>query len=163
MFDAAQVVGLASGVSSGLRFLGRTMASLIVGMAFTLSLQALVAGAGQTINASAAEVGEAGFATITSAELASMLKDKDFFFVNVHVPYEGEIEGTDVFIAFDEIAADLGRLPADRSASIVLYCRSGRMSETAAAELSRLGYANVAHLGGGMVDWKASGHEVIEK
>jgi len=92
-----------------------------------------------------------------------MLENKDFFFVNVHTPYEGEIKNTDAFIVFDRIADNLDKLPKDKTARIVLYCRSGRMSEIAAEELAQLGFSQVSHLSGGMIDWKKSGHEVIEK
>lgn len=101
--------------------------------------------------------------TVTSAELAKMLQQKDFFFVNVHTPYEGEIEKTDAFIVFDVIADNLDKLPKNKDAKIVLYCRSGHMSEIATRELMRLGYTNVSHLAGGMIDWKKSGREIITK
>ncbi len=102
------------------------------------------------------------FTTLTSVQLATMLKQKDFFFVNVHVPYEGEIKNTDAFIPYDKITDNLDKLPADKNAKIVLYCRSGRMSEIAARELSRLGYTQVSHLSDGMIDWKKNGYEIIE-
>jgi rhodanese-related sulfurtransferase len=113
--------------------------------------------------AHAAERNLASFQTITSGQLARMLSRKDFLFVNVHVPYEGEIKDTDAFIPYDQIAANLDKLPKDKNAKIVLYCRSGRMSEIAAQQLVELGYTQVAHLSGGMSDWKKSGHEVLEK
>jgi len=106
---------------------------------------------------------EISFATLTSSQLAAMLEKKDFFFVNVHTPYEGEIKNTDAFIAFDKVADNLDKLPKDRTARIVLYCRSGRMSEIAAQELVQLGFSQVSHLSGGMIDWKKSGYEVIQK
>jgi rhodanese-related sulfurtransferase len=103
------------------------------------------------------------FTTLTSAQLAKMLARKDFFFVNVHTPYEGEIGDTDAFIIYDRIAENLDKLPRNKNEKIVLYCQSGRMSEIAAQELARLGYSRVSHLAGGMIDWKRSGREVIEK
>ena len=87
-----------------------------------------------------ASVSKAGFATISSDQLAEKLGHKDFFFVNVHIPYEGEIAQTDAFIPFDKIAENLDRLPSDRNAAIVLYCRSGRMSEIAATDLAARGF-----------------------
>src|SRR3989344_5402693 len=98
--------------------------------------------------------------TLTSAQLAVMLSRKDFFFVNVHVPYQGEINDTDAFIPYDKIADNLDALPKDKNTKIVLYCQSGRMSEIAAQELVRLGYKRVSHLTGGMIDWERSGYEI---
>lgn len=105
----------------------------------------------------------AGFSTIGSAELAERLTDKDFVFINVHIPYEGEIDRTDAFIPFDRIEENLDRLPADRDAAIILYCKSGRMSETAARELVGRGFTDVSHLSGGMVDWERSGYPLLRK
>ena len=106
---------------------------------------------------------DAGFATLNSAQLATMLQDKTFFFVNVHIPYEGEIDGTDANIAFNTIGENLDKLPQDASAEIVLYCQSGRMSEIAAETLSGLGYTNVAHVAGGMIGWRNNGGEIVFK
>ncbi|MEP2164274.1 MAG: rhodanese-like domain-containing protein [Bauldia litoralis] len=106
---------------------------------------------------------EAGFGTLNSAKLIEMLENKDFFLVNVHIPYVGEIEETDSHIAFDEIADNLNKLPSARNAEIVLYCQSGRMSEIAAAELASLGYTRVSHLAGGMIAWEKAGNAVVEK
>lgn len=104
-----------------------------------------------------------GFTDITVDQLAEMLKSKDFAFVNTHVPYDGEIAQTDAFIPFDEIAQNLDKLPADKDAKIVLYCRSGNMSTTAAKELVRLGYTNLFEVDGGFNAWKAAGHELLHK
>jgi len=111
----------------------------------------------------AAESTTAAFQTITPKDLAQMLQHKDFVLVNVHIPYEGEIAQTDALIPFDQIAANLDKLPADKTATIVLYCRSGRMSEIAATTLAGLGYTHVAHLGGGMIGWEAAGQSLLHK
>jgi len=103
------------------------------------------------------------FTALTSRELASMLENKDFFFVNVHIPYDGDIKNTDASIPYDKITDNLDKLPKDKNAKIVLYCRSGRMSEIAAKELVKLGYSNVSHLAGGMIDWEKNGYEIIKK
>jgi len=103
-----------------------------------------------------------GTYTDVSAEgLALMLEDKEFPLINVHIPYEGEIEGTDEHIPFDQIEANLDKLPADKEARIVLYCRSGSMSATSARALVGLGYTDVWNLDGGMIAWKASGRPLI--
>lgn len=94
---------------------------------------------------------------ITPATLNALLTKKDFFLVNVHIPYEGEIALTDAFIPYDQTNARLHEYPAEKSAKIVLYCRSGRMSDIAARELVRQGYTHVLNLNGGMIEWERSG------
>jgi len=103
------------------------------------------------------------YKNITSLELGQMLTQKDFFFVNVHVPYEGEIEKTDALIPYNEIENKLDKLPKDKNAKIVLYCRSGRMSAIAAEKLASLGYTNIYNQTGGMIDWEKQGHQLIKK
>ena len=93
---------------------------------------------------------------VTPLRLRVLLRHKRFTLVNVHVPYAGEISGTDRFIPFDQIDRNLTMLPA-RTAMVVLYCRSGRMSAIAARRLVRLGYRNVWELAGGMDAWQQQG------
>jgi rhodanese-related sulfurtransferase len=102
------------------------------------------------------------YQNIAPDELNSMLKDKDFTFINVHIPFAGNIAGTDLSIPYDQITEPgyLAQLPTDKGARIVLYCRSGRMSEIAAQELVSLGYTDVWNLDGGMVAWEQVGYEI---
>ena len=103
-----------------------------------------------------------GYADISVDQLAGMMKNKDFTLVNVHIPYEGEIPDTDLFIPYDEIQDHLDELPA-RHETIVLYCRSGSMSTTAAEVLVDKGYTNIMELDGGFNAWEAQGHELLDK
>lgn len=103
------------------------------------------------------------YRNVTVNELNTLLKNKDFVFVNVHIPFAGNIAGTDLSIPYDTIAENLSQLPADKSAKIVLYCRSGRMSAIAAEELVSLGYTNIWNLEGGMVDWEQAGYSIENK
>ena len=97
------------------------------------------------------------YTDVTVAELQTMLADKDFVFVNVHIPFEGNIPNTDLSIPYDQIDQHLDELPADKDAKIVLYCRSDRMSNIAAKTLVGLGYTNVWNLEGGFLDWENAG------
>ena len=100
------------------------------------------------------------YTDVSVAELNTMLQNKDFTFINVHIPFEGDIAGTDLSIPYDEISQNLDKLPG-KDGKIVLYCRSDRMSNIAAEELVRLGYTNVWNLDGGMVEWEQAGLEIV--
>jgi rhodanese-related sulfurtransferase len=104
------------------------------------------------------------YRNVTADELNEMLKNKDFAFINVHIPFAGNIADTDLSIPYDQISnpANLAQLPADKNAKIVLYCRSGRMSAIAAEVLVRLGYTNIWNLEGGMAGWERAGYEIKE-
>ncbi len=103
------------------------------------------------------------YTNIGPRTLRDMLASKDVFLLNVHVPYEGEIEGTDVNIPYDEVERRVGQLPLERDARIVVYCRSGRMSAVAVERLLRLGYTRVWHLEGGFVAWRQAGFRLSHR
>ena len=139
-------------------------------LAVLISIGLLAACSGQSpaptaTSAPAAKVEVEGgsYTNVTPQQLAEMLKQKDFIFVNVHIPYEGEIDPTDAQIPYDQTVQQLSQYPADKSAKIVLYCRSGRMSSIAAKELVKLGYTNVWNLDGGMAAWEQQGLPLKER
>jgi rhodanese-related sulfurtransferase len=110
-------------------------------------------------------VTDGSYQNISPDQLNVMLKNKDFVFVNVHIPFEGNIVDTDLSIPYDQISApeNLSQLPTDKNAKIVLYCRSGRMSQIAAEELVKLGYTDIWNLDGGMVEWEQAGYSLAEE
>lgn len=107
--------------------------------------------------------GGGSYTDVSVEGLAKMLEHKDFPLVNVHVPYEGEIAKTDLFIPFDQIERNLQELPADKDAKLVIYCRRGGMGAIAARELVREGYTTVWNLEGGMIAWREAGYPLLHK
>ncbi len=100
------------------------------------------------------------YARLDPAAFEQRMKNEQAMVINVHVPYEGELADTDAFIPYDKIKDD-PNLPEDKGTEILLYCRSGHMSEKAGVDLHEKGYTNIAHLEGGMKAWEASGRKVI--
>ena len=131
----------------------RRLAFLLIIALFLTSCQSIPI-TGEMVNVAAGS-----YQNITVVQLKSMLKDKDLVLVNVHIPLGSSIPGTDLFIPYDEItlSENLLQLPTEKDSQIVLYCRSGRMSEIAAEELVNLGYTNVWNVSGGMLGWEEAG------
>ena len=94
---------------------------------------------------------------VPPAEFAAVVGDEDVVTVNVHVPDEGSIPGTDAAIPFDQITTSVGDLPQERSMPLAVYCRTGQMSAEAVQTLRDLGYTDVVELRGGMEAWTADG------
>ena len=137
------------------------VAFLVVGVIASACGQGRVETTGsETATANPDPVEAVSHQDMTVEQLWAMMADDDPFLVNVHVPFEGDIPGTDQSIRFDEIADHLDQLPESRESVIVLYCRSGRMSEEAATVLASLGYTSVFNLKGGFRAWEAAGHPI---
>lgn len=64
---------------------------------------------------------------------------------------EGHIKGA-ILIPDYEISEKAESILTDKNELILVYCRSGRRSKLASAELVRLGYTNVKEFGG-ILDW----------
>jgi rhodanese-related sulfurtransferase len=93
---------------------------------------------------------------------ADLVEDPSVTVVNVHVPYESELPGTDALVAYDQILGWDG-LPHNRDAALAVYCMSGNMSRQAALALVEAGYTEVRELDGGMLAWETSGRELITR
>ena len=103
------------------------------------------------------------YRNIDSEQLWAMLQKKDFVLINVHIPYEGELPQTDLFIPYNTIDQNTDRLPQDKAARVVLYCMSGRMSAIASETMVNLGYTNVLNLKEGMREWRQKGYSFLNK
>ena len=64
---------------------------------------------------------------------------------------EGHIPGA-IVISHDEILEKAEDILTEKDQLILVYCRSGRRSKLAAADLVKLGYTNVKEFGG-IIDW----------
>lgn len=110
-------------------------------------------------SSTAAAAGAATVALLPPGDFAAALADA--FVVNVHVPDEGSIAGTDAAIPYDEVRDRSAELPQDRDAPLAVYCKSGRMSAEAVSTLRDLGYTDVVELRGGMDAWVADGRQLL--
>lgn len=91
-----------------------------------------------------------------SAEEAKALMDTEegYVIVDARTDYEfndGHIAGA-VLIPEYEIAERAESELPNKDQLILVYCRSGRRSKIASAELVKLGYTNVKEFGG-IIDW----------
>jgi rhodanese-related sulfurtransferase len=110
-----------------------------------------------------ADVGPATLGVMSVEELVQALPQKDFLLINVHVPYEGEIPGTDANLSYQDLPALAAFLGEDLDRRAVLYCKSNYMSKLAGNGLVDLGYRGLSYLDGGMTAWTSAGHSLEQR
>lgn len=94
-------------------------------------------------------------------EFAERIDQPGVVTINVHVPDEGNLAGTDLSIPFDQISGS-EELPADLDTPLAVYCRSGNMSADAVDDLAALGYTDVVELQGGFNAWVDEGRPLVD-
>lgn len=72
--------------------------------------------------------------------------------------HAGHIEGA-LLASLGQTSRALAGWPA--ATPILLVCHSGHRSEVAGMQLLRLGFQDVSHIAGGMVDWVRSGGRAV--
>lgn len=72
---------------------------------------------------------------------------------------EGHVPGA-LNIPHNSIHTEKSSLPQDKTAPVVLYCRSGRRAGLAASELKGMGYENLFLMQGDMPGWTEKGFNV---
>ncbi len=100
------------------------------------------------------------FTSVTSQELEAMLEKKDFTLIDVHIPEQKHIPGTDYMISYNDVDQIESVIPS-KDSKVLLYCRSGNMSKQTASELVKRGYTNIIELDDGLNGWAAEGREVL--
>lgn len=96
-------------------------------------------------------------------ELESKLgNDKNLVLVDVREQAEWDdahIEGA-VFLPLSQLETRFAELPKDKA--LILQCRSGKRSMTAAQFLADKGYTDLTNLEGGILAWMDEGFDVVE-
>ena len=101
------------------------------------------------------ETGISEIIQISAEEVYVIITDeKDFLILDVRTIEEyseGHIEGSKL-IPVSELGSRLNELPQDKP--IIVYCRSGNRSNTAANILIENGFKKIYDMGGGILEWK---------
>lgn len=103
---------------------------------------------------------KADYIKITAEEAKAMMDEKSVVVVDVRTPEEyaeGHIDKA-VLLPLSAIAHDAESVLLDKSATVLVYCRSGNRSKTASEELIEMGYKSVYDFGG-IIDWP---YEVVK-
>jgi rhodanese-related sulfurtransferase len=95
---------------------------------------------------------------LSPTELHDALANKDFLLIDVHVPYEGTIPGTDTSIPYNQMDQLTAYIGSNLDTKVVLTCKAGGMSYSAGNALIALGYRNICELTGGMNAWTAQSY-----
>ena len=101
------------------------------------------------------------YENISVNQFEKLMDQKDFTLINVHIPYQGEIDNTDLLIPFNAVNQNKNFLPKNKDAKIVVYCMEDQMSDVAAEQLTKMGYTRIFNLQGGMIAWQNQGRRLV--
>jgi rhodanese-related sulfurtransferase len=102
--------------------------------------------------------GPATLVRLSPQELKTILdSSEDPFLFNVKGTTIPDIPGTDGVFASDASGVEKF-VGGDRCADIIVYCRSGVISQQVSAKLLADGYRRVRDLAGGILAWQAAGY-----
>lgn len=122
-------------------FLLALVAVFLLGLAFSSSLRN---------NSQKNQEAQYFYKNITPKEFDNILSTRKVFLVDVHIPLQQHLDGTNLVVPYNKIKENLNKFPKDKNTEIIVYCRSGRMSTEAAQALSQAGYTHVYNLVGGV-------------
>ena len=98
---------------------------------------------------------EATYVSITAKEAKEIMDTQENYIIldtRTQQEYDEEHIPGAIVISHDEILEKAEDMLPDKDQLILVYCRSGRRSKLAAADLVKLGYTNVKEFGG-IIDW----------
>lgn len=102
------------------------------------------------------EINATSYKNILPQEFDKILSNRKVFLVDVHIPEQKHLDGTDLVVPYNKIKENLNKFPKDKNAEIIVYCKSGRMSIDASNALLEAGYTRVYNLVGGLNAYRES-------
>lgn len=98
-----------------------------------------------------------------SAEFAKTISDKSVVILDVRTAgefAEGHIAGAiNIDVEGMQFDSEMGKL--DKRLTYAVYCHSGRRSGIATEKMSLASFPHLYNLTGGILDWTASGHQLV--
>ncbi len=117
----------------------------------------IIGGADGSTTIIVAEKGESAMYEQITQEEARRIMDSDESHIILDVREQDEFDAGHIpgaiLLPYNEIENKAEKILPNKTAQILVYCRSGRRSKIASESLSRLGYINVKEFGG-INDWK---------
>jgi rhodanese-related sulfurtransferase len=99
--------------------------------------------------------------TLEPLEVGKLLHQGKLVLIDVREPAEFAVERIHGALLYPLSTFDVAMLPADGARRVVFHCGSGKRSLTAAEKRLAAGASHAAHMGGGILAWKAAGLPVI--
>ena len=145
--------------------MGNTTKNIFKSVIFYLTIATLIALLFFNISLAGCKTQEskpASITNITADEVYKLLSsNKDHFILDVRSKEEfdgGHIEGA-YLVPVSELENRLAELPQDKP--IIVYCRSGSRSTSAASILLNKGFKEIFNMTGGITEWQSKGFPVV--